>query len=120
MFPSGQDNPGTSYDERDLSTNSPSMEEDEHLYVDRSEGDSNDDDLDIGEPFIQSVIGPDGFREFIMLPLWMINDFNSSIKQQHFNTLKEKYQIPIGILMHLPFKHEKCYYKGAEDVEVNE
>ena len=55
-----------------------------------------------------------------MLPLWMINDFNSSIKQQHFNTLKEKYQIPIGILMHLPFKHEKCYYKGAEDVEVNE
>ena len=120
MFPSGQDDPGTSYDERDLSTNSPSMEEDEHLYVDRSEGDSNDDDLDIGEPFIQSVIGPDGFREFIMLPLWMINDFNSSIKQQHFNTLKEKYQIPIGILMHLPFKHEKCYYKGAEDVEVNE
>ena len=52
MFPSGRDDPGTSYDERDLSTNSPSMEEDEHLYVDRSEGDSNDDDLGIGEPFI--------------------------------------------------------------------
>ena len=83
VFPSSQDDPSTSYDERDLSTNSPSMEEDEHLYVDRSEGDSNDDDLDIGEPFIQSIIGPDGFREFIMLLLWMINDFNSFLSNNH-------------------------------------
>lgn len=65
--------------------------EDEDLDVDMSEGDSNDDDLVSGDPPIQSVIGPNGFREFIMLLLWMINDFNSSMKQQHFNTLREKY-----------------------------
>lgn len=80
MFSSSQDDPITSYDERDSSANSSSMEEDEDLDVDGSEGDSNDDDLDGGKPPIQSVIGPDGFREFIMLPLWTINDFNSSIK----------------------------------------
>ena len=88
VFPSGQNDPGTSNDERDLSANSPSIEDDD-LDANGLEGDSNDDD--ISEPPIQSVIGPDGFKGFIMLPLWMINDFNSSIKQQHFNTLREKY-----------------------------
>ena len=86
VFPSGQANPRTSYDERDLSANSPSTE-DEDLDVDGSEADLNDDDIDLGDPPIQSVRGPDGFRGFIMLLLWTINDFNSSIKQQHFNTL---------------------------------
>ena len=114
VFSSGQDNPNTSYNERDLLANSPSTE-DEDLDVDRPKGDSNDNDIDIGEPPIQSVIGLDGFRGFIMLPLWTINDFNSSTRQQHFNTLKEKYQIPVNIPMHLPFRREKCYYKGAED-----
>ena len=43
-----------------------------------------------------------------MLLLWLINDFNYSIKQQHFNMLKEKYKILVNILMRLPFKREKC------------
>ena len=50
----------------------------------------------------------------------MINDFDSSIKQKHFNKLREKYQIPISIPICLPFKSEKCYYRGAEDVGVYE
>ena len=121
VYPLGQDDLNTSSDERVPSANSPSTKEDDDLDVDRSESDSNEDE-DIGndEPPIQSVIGLDGFREFIMLPLWMINDFNLSIKQQHFNTLREKYQIPVNIPMRLPFKREKCYYKGVEDVGVYE
>jgi len=55
-----------------------------------------------------------------MLPLWMINDLYSFLKQQHFNTLREKYQIPINIPIRLPLKREKCYYKGVEDVGVYE
>ena len=55
-----------------------------------------------------------------MLPLWTINDFNSTIKQKHFNTHREKYQIPIDIPLRLPFKYEKCYYEGAEDIKVYE
>ena len=87
--------------------------------MDRSTGDStSEEDIGNAEPPIQSVIGPDGIREFIMLLLWTINDFNSSIKQKHFNMLREKYQIPISIPIHLPFKFEKCYYEGVEDVGV--
>ena len=82
VFPSGLDDPGTLSDEKEPSTTSPSTR-DEDMDVDGSEGDSNGDDVDIGEPLIQSVVGPDGFRKFIMLLLWTINDFNSSVKQTH-------------------------------------
>ena len=119
VFPSGLNDPGTSSDEREPSATSPSTG-DENMDVDGLEGYSNGDDVDIGEPPIRSVVGPNGFRKFIMLPLWTINDFNSSVKQSYFNTLREKYQIPINIPMRLPFKHEKCYYKGVEDVGVYE
>jgi len=117
-YPLGQDDPGTSSEERVPSANSPSTEDDD-LDGDGSESDSNED-IGNDEPPVQSVIGLDGFKEFIMLPLWMINDFNSSIKQHHFNTLREKYQIPVNIPMRLPLKREKCYYKGVKDVGVYE
>ena len=119
VFPSGLDNPGTSSTKREPLATSPSTG-DEDTDVEVSEGDSNDDYVDNGEPLIQSVVGPDRFRKFIMLSLWAINDFNSSIKQTHFNTLREKYQIPINILIRLPLKHEKYYYKGVKDVKVYE
>ena len=117
VFPSNLNDPDTLSDERDPSTTSPSIG-DEDMDVDGSEGDLNGDDIDIGEPPIQSVVGPDGFRKFIMLPLWTINDFISSVKQTHFNTLREEYQIPVNIPMRLPFKREKCYYKGVKDIRV--
>ena len=46
--------------------------------------------------------------------------FHSSIKQTHFNTLREKYQILVHIPIRLPFKSKKCYYKGVDDVGVYE
>ena len=117
MYLLGQDDLGTSSDERVSSANSPIMEEDDDLDVDGSESDSNkDEDIGNDEPPIQSVIGPDGFRQFILLPLWTMNDFNSTIKKKHFETLREKYQIPVGIPICLPFKFEKCYYQNVEDV----
>ena len=63
---------------------------DEGLDIDRSEGDFADSLEDV-EPPIQSIISPNGFREFIMLPIWTINDFISTIKQTHFKILREKY-----------------------------
>ena len=84
VFPLGQNDPDTSSEDRNLSATSPSTK-DEGLDTDRSEGDFTDS-LDDVEPPVQSVIGPDGFREFIMLPIWMVNDFISTIKQTHFNT----------------------------------
>ena len=50
VYPSGQDDLGTSYDERVTSTNSPFVEEDDDLDVDESKGDSNDEDIGSVEP----------------------------------------------------------------------
>ena len=125
MYPSGQDDPGTSYNEKVLSTNSPSMEKDEDSNVDGSESGSSgglnmEENVESAEPLIQSFIGPEGHREFLLPLMWTVNDFNSTIKRQHFETLRERYQIPASIPIRLPFKFEKCYYQDVEDVEVYE
>ena len=64
---------------------------------------------------IKSVVGVDGF---IMLSEWTVNDFRSTIKEKHFNTLRANYQIPNNIPIHLSYKSEKCYYEGIKDVGV--
>ena len=105
-----------SSEERSLSA---SFSRDDDLEMEGSEGGSSDG-LIGDEPLIQSVIGPDGLREFILLPLWTINNFISKIKEPHFKTLRDKYQIPVNIPMRLPYKSEKCYYEGLEDVGIYE
>ena len=116
IYSSGHKDLDISSEEKSLSASS---SRDGELKIERSEGGSIDG-LIGDKPPIQSVIGPDGLREFILLPLWTINDFISKIKGSHFKTLKEKYQIPVNIPMHLPYKLEKCYYEGLLDVGINE
>ena len=82
--------------------------------------DDSSEGLDDAEPLVQFVVGLDGLREFIMLPIWTVNEFTSTIKESHFKTLREKYQIPINIPLRLPYMLEKCYYKGIEGVRVYE
>ena len=70
VFLSSQDDPDTSYDERIPFANSSFTEDVKDLDMDGSESDSNDEeDMVSAEPPIQSVRGPNGLREFIMLPL---------------------------------------------------
>ena len=78
------------------------------------------DDKESFESPIRIIIGPDGLRNFVLPPLWMVNDFNSTIQRKDFNTLRERYWIPVDVPIHLPFKFEKCYYRGADDVGVYE
>ena len=40
---------------------------------------------------IKSIVSVDGLREFIMLSEWTVNDFNCTIKEKHFNTLRANY-----------------------------
>ena len=116
MYPLGHKDPDVSSEERSLSA---SFSRDHDLEMEGSERGSSDG-LIGDEPPIQSVIRPDGLKEFILLPLWTAKDFISKIKEPHFKTLRDKYQIPVNIPMHLPYKLEKCYYKGFEDVGVYE
>ena len=55
-----------------------------------------------------------------MLPICTINDFISTTKENHFKTLRGKYQIPDHIPFRLPYKSEKCYYDGVDGVGVYE
>ena len=116
MYPSGHKDPDSPNEERSLSASS---SRDEDSEMGRSNCDSSDDLIGVKPP-IQSIIGPNGLREFILLPLWTVNDFISKIKESHFKTLRDKYQIPVRIPMRLPYKSEKCYYKGLEDVGIYE
>ena len=118
VFPLGQNDLGNSSEQRNLLATSPPTR-DEDLDTNRSKGDSIDGLVGV-EPPTQFVIGPDGHREFIILPLWTVNNFISTIKESHFKTLREKYQIPDHIPLRLLYKSEKCYYEGVEGVGVYE
>ena len=72
----------SSSEERSPSTSSPSSK-DEGLEREGLEDDFFQD-LDDNEPPIQSIVGPDGLRKFIMLPIWTVNDFISTIKKTPF------------------------------------
>ena len=79
VYPSGHKDHGSPSEERSSSASSPSLR-DEGL----EKGGLEDDflqDLDDNETSIQTVVGPDGLRKFIMLPIWTVNDFISSIKE---------------------------------------
>ena len=108
VYPSGhvdQESPG---EDRSLSASSSSP---------------TDEDMEVAEPVevsddgkeqtLRSVIGANGLREFIMLSEWTMNHFVSTIKENHFKTLKENYQIPENIPICLPYKSKKCYYNGV-------
>ena len=111
VYPSGQTEPCASYPKRFPSTNSPSREEDEDLNEDGSESDMDKSPL-------RTIVGPDDVRNFILPFVWMTNDFSSTIQRKHFNTFRDRYQIPIDVPIHLPYKFEKCYYYGATDVRM--
>ena len=70
VYLSSQDDPSTSSDERVPSFNSSSTEGDEDVNMNGLKDDSSDQNIANAEPVTQSVIGPNGLREFILLPLW--------------------------------------------------
>ena len=106
---------------RVTSANSSSEEEEEDLDVDRLKSSTSEDsDEENVESPIRSVVGLYGLRKFVFPLIWTVNDFNSTVKRKHFDTLRERYQIPVSILIHLPSKFEKCYYRDAEDIGVYE
>ena len=100
--------------ERSPSATSPSSKNEDMELVEPEEG------FDDGDQGIKSVVGADGLREFVMLPEWTVNNFRSTIKEVHFKTLRAIYQIPDHIPIRLPYKSEKCYYDGVDDVGVYE
>ena len=115
VYPSGhkdQESPG---EDRSPSASSSSSTNEDMEVVEQEEA-SDDGE----EQIVRSVIGVDGLREFVMLPEWMVNNFVSIIKENHFKTFRDNYQIPDSNPICLPYKSEKCYYDGVEGVGVYE
>ena len=115
VYPSGhrdQESPG---EERNPSASSLSS-----TYEDMKMPDEEEISDDGEEQTLKAVVGVDGLREFIMLPEWTVNNFLSTIKENHFKTLRDNFQIPDNIPIRLPYKSEKCYYDGVEGVRVYE
>jgi len=89
VYPSGQKDLDILSGERSPLARSP-FSKDEGLETKGPEDDFIQDLVET-QPPVQSVMGPDGLRKFIMLPIWMVNDFASTIKETHFKTLRDKF-----------------------------
>ena len=114
VYPSGhreQDSP----DDRSPSSSSSSSTYEDLEVVDQDEGPDDGE-----EQIVRSVIGANGLREFVMIPEWTVNYFTSVIKEKHFKTFRDNYQIPENVTIRLPYQSEKCYYDGVEGVGVYE
>ena len=115
VYPSGHVDQESPSEERSPSASSSSSTNEDMEMVDLEEV-SDDGD----EQILRSVVGVNGLREFIMLLEWTVNNFVSTIKENHFKTLRENFQILDNIPIRLPYKSEKCYYDGVEGVKVYE
>ena len=115
VYPSGHKDQESPSEERSPSASSPSSTNED---TEMAEPEKGSDDGE--EQPIKSVVSTDGLRKFVMLPEWTMNDFNSTIKEKHFSTLRVNYQIPDNIPICLPYKSEKCYYERVEGVGVYE
>ena len=121
---------GVDYEEVYLSSHRDPESPGEERSPSASSLSSTNEDTEMAEPeevsddgeeqTLRSVIGANGLWEFIMLLEWMVNYFVSTIKENHFKTLRENYKIPENIPIHLPYKSERCYYDGVEGVGVYE
>ena len=115
VYPFGHVDQESPSEERSPSSSSSSSTNEDMEMVDPEEVFDDGD-----EQILRSVVGVNGFREFIMLPEWAVNNFVSTIKENHFKTLRENFQIPDNIPIRLPYKSEKCYYDGVKGVGIYE
>ena len=115
VYPSGHRDPESPGEERSPSASSLSSTNEDMEMFDQEEV-SDDGE----EQTLRSVVSANGLREFIMLLEWTVNNFVSTIKENHFQTLRENFQIQDNIPICLPYKSEKCYYDEVEGVGVYE
>ena len=88
VYSFGHRNPESPGEERSPSTSSSSSTNKDMEMVDQEEV------FDDGEEqTLRSVMGANGLREFNMLPKWTVNNFLSTIKENHFKTLRDNFQI---------------------------
>jgi len=117
VYPSSHEDHDSQSEERSPFASSPSSRNEGLEMSDEEGSNEGPDNKDLP---IQSVVGPNGLRQFVMLFEWLVNYFTSSIKEKHFKTFRAHYQILDNISVHLPYESKKCYHEGLEGVGVYE
>ena len=80
-------------------------------------GDGDEDDADGWTPEVGSSVNPH-VRPFILPQMWTVNDFLPKMMSKIFKHLRDCFQIPYHIPIHLPGKFEKCYSRETEDTGI--
>ena len=80
-------------------------------------GDGDEDDADGRTPEVRSSVNPESghIRPFILPQMWTVNDFLPKMTYKIFKNLRDRFQIPDHIPIHLPRKFKKCYSGETED-----
>ena len=86
VYLSGHRDQESPREERSPSTSSSSSTNEDMEMADQEKVFDNGE-----EQMLKSVVGTDGLREFIMLPEWTVNNFESTIKENHFKTLRDNF-----------------------------
>lgn len=114
VFGSVHEPEGSSWSsERETSTQPPDEEVESYGEEDEMEGEkergSDRDEGDGDEETFEETSGSSGDNHpFILLSIWTVNDFLPKMSDKVFNHLRDCYQIPNNIPIHLPGKSKKC------------
>ena len=107
VYSSGYKDQESPSEERSLSASSSSLTNKDMEMADLEEG-SDDDEK---QP-IKSIVGIDGLREFVMLPEWTVNNFNSTIKRNTSALLGLTTKFQITSLSVYPISQRNATMKG--------
>ena len=86
VYPSSHVDQESPSEERSPSASS-SSSTNEDMEMAEPEEVSDDDE----EQTLRSIMSTNGLKEFIMLPKWTVNNFVSTIKENHFKTFRENF-----------------------------
>ena len=81
--------------------------------ADGDKGDVDKRNLEVGS---LGSLGDGHTRPFILLKMWTVNDFLPTMTANIFKNLRDRYQIPDHIPIHLLGKFKKCYSRKTENV----
>ena len=107
VFPSSnKEQESTSEDKSPSTSSSSSTNEDREMAVLEEDSDDGEDQQ------VGSVVGADGLKEFIILPEWTMHNFRSTIKENHFNTLRDNSKFQITFPSVYPMRQRSAIMKG--------
>ena len=87
-------------------------------YGGEDDGDEGEGDGKASEGGSLGSPGDGHTRPFILPKMWTVNDFKPMMTTNTFKNLRDHFQIPDHIPIHIPGKFEKCYSGKIVDINM--